>query len=85
MCLVKSSLLDGVSIYNFGDCKVIEIQYLSDEMKDKIKNEIQIICYGEYALSSCSKYYSLDETIKEFNVRISNEKIKKRELSESYY
>ena len=77
MCVVISRPLNGVSIYNFGDCKVIEIRCLSDEMKDKIKNELQIICYGEYALSSCSKYYSLDETVKEFNVRISKEENKK--------
>ena len=77
MCVVISRPLNGVSIYNFGDCKVIEIRCLSDEMKDKIKNELQIICYGKYALSSCSKYHSLDETIREFNVRISGEENKK--------
>ena len=85
MCAGRSNSLDGVFIDNLGDCKVIEIRYLSDEMKDKIKNELQIICYGKYALSSCSKYHSLDETIKEFNVRIPGEKNKKLALLESYY
>ena len=32
--------MDGVFIDNFGDCKVIEIRHLSDEMKDKIKKRI---------------------------------------------
>jgi len=77
MCIGRSSPLDGVFIDNFGDCKVIEIRHLSDEMKDKIKNELQIICYGEYALSSCSKYYSLNETIREFNIRIPDDENKK--------
>jgi hypothetical protein len=77
MCIGRSSPLDGVFIDNLGDCKVIEIRHLSDEMKDKIKNELQIICYGEYALSSCSKYYSLNETIREFNIRIPDDENKK--------
>lgn len=40
MCIGRSSPLDGVFIDNFGDCKVIEIRHLSDEMKDKIKKRI---------------------------------------------
>ena len=52
-------LLDGVIINDYSDYKIIEIRNLSDELKEKIKKELIVICHGEYALSSASNYYSL--------------------------
>ena len=48
-----------------GESIILEIHSLSDELKDKIKEQLVEICHGEYALVSASKYFSFDETIKE--------------------
>ena len=45
-------LPDGVTIDDYNDYKIIEIRDLSNELKEKIKNELTVICHGEYALSS---------------------------------
>ena len=36
-------LLDGVTVNDSIDYKIIEIRYLSDELKEKIKNELIVI------------------------------------------
>lgn len=73
-----SQLLEGVTIDDFIDYKIIEIRYLSDELKEKIKNELAVICHGEYALSSTSNYYSFKGTIAELvNYRLPEEKDKR--------
>lgn len=73
-----SQLLKGVTIDDFIDYKIIEIRYLSDELKEKIKNELAVICHGEYALSSTSNYYSFKGTIAELvNYRLPEEKDKR--------
>lgn len=58
-------LLDGVTVDDYGDYKIIEIRNLSDELKEKIESELTVICHGEYALSSDSIYYTFKETIAE--------------------
>lgn len=51
---------------------------LSDELKDKIKEQLIEICHGEYALVSASKFLRFPETIKELvNYRLPKAKNKK--------
>ena len=45
-------LPDGVTIDDYNDYKIIEIRDLSNELKEKIKNELTVICHGEYALTN---------------------------------
>lgn len=71
-------LLDGVTIDDYNDYKIIEIRDLSNELKEKIKNELTVICHGEYALSSALKYYTFEGTIAELvNYRLPTEKDKR--------
>lgn len=71
-------LLDGVTVSDSIDYKIIEIRNLSDELKEKIKNELIVICHGEYALSSASNYCSFTGTIAELvNHRLPHEKDKR--------
>lgn len=70
--------MNGVVERKIGENIILEIHNLSDELKDKIKEQLVEICHGEYALVSTSKYLSFDETIKELvNYRLSNAKNKK--------
>lgn len=57
--------MDGVFERKLGQSMIIEIHYLSDELKNKIKEELTSICHGEYALISESIHYSFDETLVE--------------------
>lgn len=68
----------GVVERKIGKSIILEIHNLSDELKDKIKEQLVEICHGEYALVSASKYFSFDETIKELvNYRLPKVKNKK--------
>lgn len=70
--------MNGVVERKIGKNIILEIHNLSDELKDKIKEQLVEICHGKYALVSTSKYFSFDETIKELvNYRLSNAKNKK--------
>ena len=70
--------MNGVVERKNGESIILEIHNLSDELKDKIKEQLVEICHGEYALVSASKYFSFDETIKELvNHRLPNAKNKK--------
>lgn len=71
-------LPDGVTIDDYNDYKIIEIRDLSNELKEKIKNELTVICHGEYALSSALKYHTFEGTIAELvNYRLPAEKDKR--------
>ena len=70
--------MDGIVVNNIGDSIIIEIHNLSEELKEKIKEQLVEICQGEYALVSASKYCSFEETIKELvNYRLPSHKNKK--------
>ena len=70
--------MNGVVERKNGESIILEIHNLSDELKDKIKEQLVEICHGEYALVSASKYFSFDETIKELvNHRLPKAKNKK--------
>lgn len=70
--------MNGVVERKIGESIILEIHNLSDELKDKIKEQLVEICHGEYALVSASKYFSFDETIKELvNHRLPKAKNKK--------
>lgn len=70
--------MEGVIERNCGQNIIIEIHFLSDELKSKIKNELTTICHGEYALISESNYYSFEATLTELiKFRIPERKIKK--------
>lgn len=57
--------MDGIFERIHEQISIIEIHYLSEELKKKIKEELTIICHGEYALISESNYYSFNETLEE--------------------
>ena len=58
--------MNGVIERKNGDSIIIlEIRNLSDDLKDKIKEQLVEICHGEYALVSGFKDHSFDETVKE--------------------
>lgn len=70
--------MDGVIEKKNGENIILEIHNLSNELKNKIKEQLVEICHGEYALVSASKYFSFDETIKELvNHRLPKAKNKK--------
>lgn len=70
--------MDGVVKREQGECIILEIQNLSDELKSKIKEQLVEICHGEYALVSTSNHFSFKATIKEFlNYRLPKNKNKK--------
>lgn len=69
--------MDGVIEKSNGQNIIIEIYFLSDELKKKIRDELTTICHGEYALTSVYKEHSFEYTIKELIRRIPNEKRKK--------
>lgn len=70
--------MDGVIERKNGQNIIIEIHYLSDELKNCIRDELTVICHGEYALVSESNYYSFDETLEELvKHRIPESEIKK--------
>jgi hypothetical protein len=61
-----------------GESIILEIHSLSDELKDKIKEQLVEICHGEYALVSGFNYHSFGETIEELvNHRIPSDINKK--------
>ncbi|WXG60710.1 hypothetical protein VB002_03875 [Campylobacter concisus] len=57
--------MKGVAERKIGESIILEIHSLSDELKDKIKEQLVEICHGEYALVSGLNYHSFDETVKE--------------------
>lgn len=57
--------MDGIIEKKIGESIILEIHNLSNELQNKIKEQLVEICHGEYALVSTSKYLSFDETIKE--------------------
>lgn len=70
--------MEGVLEINTEEYILLEIQYLSEELKEKICNELVEICHGEYALVSGISYHSFNETIKELvNHRIPSDKKRK--------
>lgn len=61
-----------------GESIILEIHSLSDELKDKIKEQLVEICHGKYALVSGFNYHSFGETIEELvNHRIPSDINKK--------
>ena len=53
----------GVVERKIGKSIILEIHNLSDELKDKIKEQLVEICHGEYALVSGLNYHSFNETV----------------------
>lgn len=60
--------MNGIVERKIGDSVILEIRNLSDELKDKIREQLVEICHGEYALVSGFNYHSFKETIKELVV-----------------
>ena len=77
---MQRQLLDGVFINELDGCNIIEIKEFSDELKNKIKDELTVICHGECALTGITNYYSFEKTILELvNYRLSSDRKKKVE------
>lgn len=58
--------MDGISIIEISnDVTLFEIKYLSDEIKNTIKDKLVEICQGQCAFNSKSIHYSFDKIIKE--------------------
>ena len=74
---MQRQLLDGVFINELDGCNIIEIKEFSDELKNKIKDELTVICHGECALTGITNYYSFEKTILELvNYRLSSDRKK---------
>ena len=70
--------MEGINIVKICDNNLIlEIKYLSSELKEKIKDNLVEICHGEYGLASSSKHMSLNGTIAELSSRITEDKTKR--------
>ena len=70
--------MEGINIVKICDNNLIlEINYLSSELKEKIKDNLVEICHGEYGLASSSKHMSLNGTITELSSRITEDKTKR--------
>ncbi len=71
--------MNGLNIKEVGPNIIIEINFLSDELKEKIKNELVSICHGEFALISESIHLSYERTINELiNHRLSKQENRKK-------
>ncbi|EFD93590.1 hypothetical protein HMPREF0889_1267 [Megasphaera lornae] len=57
--------MEGIIERKNGETTILEVQYLSEDLKKKIQDELVEICHGEYALVSGFNYHSFDETVKE--------------------
>lgn len=64
--------MNGISQRACSNSLIFEIRFLSDELKQKIKDELVIICHGENAQDSKSKYHSTKEIVKALNHRLSS-------------
>ena len=58
-------MMEGIIERKNGETTILEVQYLSEDIKKKIQDELVEICHGEYALVSGFNYHSFDETVKE--------------------
>ena len=58
-------MMEGIIERKNGETTILEVQYLSEDLKKKIQDELVEICHGEYALVSGFNYHSFDETVKE--------------------
>ena len=70
--------MEGINIVKICDNNLIlEINYLSSELKEQIKDNLVEICHGEYGPASSSKHMSLNGTIAELSSRITEDKTKR--------
>jgi hypothetical protein len=57
--------MDGINVRKIEEGIIIEVRFLSDQLKEKIKEELVSICHGEYALVSDNIHHSFELTVKE--------------------
>lgn len=72
--------MDGVIERGSEESKILEIRVLSEDLKKKIEEEIQVICCGEEAINSNWYYHSFRKVIKELNLRLNKEHNNKKGL-----
>lgn len=71
-------MMEGIFERKNGETIILEVQYLSEDLKKKIRDELVEICHGEYALVSNFDEHSFEATVKELiNYRIPKYKKKK--------
>ena len=57
--------MEGIVERKNGEITILEVQYLSEDLKKKIQDELVEICHGEYALVSDFDEHSFEATVKE--------------------
>ena len=63
--------MEGIVERKNGETTILEVKYLSEDLKKKIQDELVEICHGEYALVSHFDEHSFEATVKELiNYRI---------------
>ena len=71
-------MMEGIFERKNGETIILEVQYLSEDLKKKIRDELVEICHGEYALVSNFDVHSFEATVKELiNYRIPKYKKKR--------
>ena len=67
--------MNGIQEYFDGNISLFIIETFSDDLKERIKNQLTEICHGEYALVDDFEQYSFENTIDELvNHRLSGDK-----------
>lgn len=64
--------IQGIQFFNEDNIYIIDVKYLSEQLKKLIIEEIQVICYGENTNFQL-KTFSLNSTINEFIKRYSEQ------------
>ena len=71
-------MMEGIFERKNGETIILEVQYLSEDLKKKIRDELVEICHGEYALVLNFDVHSFEATVKELiNYRIPKYKKKR--------
>ncbi|MCM3000508.1 DUF1837 domain-containing protein [Paenibacillus cellulositrophicus] len=60
------SIIKGVRFHNFSEYAVCHIEDFSDDLKDRLRNQLSYICFGASKAESSRKAYSYKRTLIEF-------------------
>lgn len=66
-------LIRGITKEKYENCTLYYINELTDEIKNKLRDFLNIICYGEEDTASGANAYSYKNTLKEFILRCASQ------------